>query len=80
MLVHVTSRNLLVVHNWQVLHEIIEPNVGNTNKYWLSLLPGFDEQKFPFIICSGWETYNLINISNFHMQVLVTASGRNTTR
>ena len=64
MLVHVTSRDFLVVHDWQVVSAIVDPHSGNTRKTWLAPLPGFDEKTFPFVIASGWQSYNLINVSD----------------
>ena len=78
MIIHVTSRDLLVVHNWQKIYEIIEGNAGNTMKFWIAPIPGFDEKTFPFLICNGWESYNLINLKDLSMQVLIKASGKNT--
>ena len=77
ILVHVTSRDIYVVHEWQVVHRIKETSAGNTMKFWIAPLPGFDEEKFPFVICNGWETYNLINTKEFSMQTLVNATGMN---
>ena len=37
-------------------------------------VPEFDEVKFPFIICNGWEEFNIINVKEFHMQPLIKAS------
>ena len=77
MLVHVTSRDILVVHNWQVVNQIHDPNFGNTLKLWLAPLPGFNEETFPFVIASGWQSYNLINVNDLRMEVLIEASGKN---
>ena len=76
MLVHVTSRDILVVHMWQVVNSIHDPDFGNTLKLWLAPLPGFDEETFPFIIASGWQSYNLINVEDMHMEVLIKASSK----
>ena len=76
MLVHVTSRDFLVVHNWQVVNSIHDLNFGNTLKLWLAPLPGFDEETFPFVVASGWQSYNLINVSDMSMEVLIEASSK----
>ena len=34
-------------------------------------MPGFDEKEFPFIVVSGNETFNLINVKTAYMQVLI---------
>ena len=77
MIVHVSTRDLLIIQDWSVITKIKELNDGNTNKYWIRELPGFNEVDFPFIICSGWETFNLINVNDFHMEPLVKASSKN---
>ena len=77
MLVHVSTRDFLIIHNWQVITKIKEYNDGNTNKYWIREIPGFNENDFPFIICNGWETFNLINVRDFHMEPLIKASVKN---
>ena len=74
MLVHVSTRDFLIIHNWQVITKIKEYNDGNTNKYWIREIPGFNENDFPFIICNGWETFNLINVRDLHMEPLIKAS------
>ena len=40
-------------------------------------MPGFDEQTFPFLVCSGEETFNVINVRDFSQDVLIRASGKN---
>ena len=63
-----------MIHSWQVVKNIVDPNDGNTNKYWMKTVPGFDENEFPFVVCNGWEAFNLINVKDFHMEPLVKAS------
>ena len=36
-------------------------------------MPNFDEQTFPFMICSGREIFNLVNVRDFTMQPLIQA-------
>ena len=40
----------------------------------MKTVPGFDVNDFPFIVCNGWEAFNLINVKDFHMEPLVKAS------
>ena len=56
------------------MQEIIEPNDSNTNKYWMRPVPGFHETDFPFVICNGWEHFNIINVKDGYMEPLIHAS------
>ena len=77
MIVTVHPNELLVVHNWKVLDKILDKNQANTSKYWMQMMPGFDEETFPFIVCSGSTTFNLINVRDFSQDVLIQATGKN---
>ena len=48
-------------------------NPGNTDKFWLEPVPGFDVETFPFIVSSGHESLNLINVKECRHEVLVDA-------
>ena len=41
--------------------------------FWLEPLPGFDEDKFPFVISSGDESLNLINVKDDYHEPLIKA-------
>ena len=41
------------------------------------MMPGFDEETFPFLVCSGDETFNLVNVRDFSQDVLIKATGKN---
>ena len=58
-----------LVHDWTVIRKISEPNVKNKKKFHFIQLPGFDTDKFPFIVYSGNKTINLLNIRDFNSQV-----------
>ena len=77
MIVHVSSRDLMILHNWQVVKQIIDPVFSNTLKYWIKPLPGFDEEEFPFVVCSGWMTFNIINVREMTMEPLIEFFGKN---
>ena len=40
-------------------------------------MPGFDPQDFPFIVCSGWMTFNIINVRDMTMEPLIEFFGKN---
>ena len=60
--VHVLPANLLVVHQNAIIKTIAEPNLNNNEKNLLMLIPDFHEEQFPFIVSTGNETLNLVNI------------------
>ena len=75
VIIHVSSRDLMILHDWNVIKQINDPSYSNTLKYWIKPLPGFDVQNFPFLICSGWMTFNIINIRDFMMEPLIKIHG-----
>ena len=78
MIISVQLTDLLIAHDWQVVNSIRDGNLGNTQKCWMALLPGFDRETFPFIISSGLETFNLINVKKYTQEPLIHASSKNT--
>ena len=62
MLVSVHPTDILLVQDWKMVKRIKDPNTHNKEKDWLALIPGFDENDFPFVITSGFETFNIVNI------------------
>ena len=74
MLVHVEPTDLLIVSDWKVTQLIKDPDSGNIQKFMLMPLPGFDKDTFPFVVCSGGKSMNLINVKNYQMQVMVNAT------
>jgi hypothetical protein len=56
---------------------ISESDAGNTSKYWFQTVPFFHAENFPFIICSGKRTFNLINLHTGKMQPLIEGSADN---
>ena len=62
MLVHVAPTDLLIVIGGSVVSCLSDPNPGNHQKYWLEVLPGFDVEKFPFVVVSGCQSFNLVNV------------------
>ena len=69
--------DLLIVDKWTQIKTIKEPSLANNGKYWLAKMPGFDEETFPFCITHGNQTFNLINMKQGSMEILVKAYGKN---
>ena len=77
MVVAVHPNELLIVDNWKVTAHIQDQNPANIGKYWLHTMPGFDEENFPFLVCSGDATFNLVNVRDGSQDVLIQATGKN---
>ena len=76
MIVHVRSKDLMIIHNWEVIKLIEEKDTGNDRKEWLHPFPGFHVDTFPFVITSGWKAFSLINVKTGSMQVLIKTPAR----
>ena len=66
--------DLLVIRYYQVIHVITDAFPGNIQKDWLCTVPKFNTGSFPFIICSGVKTYNLVNVKTGRMSILIEGS------
>ena len=73
MLVACSGTPLLIVEDWKSIRTIKEPSLVDNDKYWLSTMPGFDVEKFPYCISHGSPTFNLINIKLGTNEILVKA-------
>ena len=62
LVIHVQEIDVLLVKEWKVVKVISEKDPGNARKYWFQPLPFFDPEEFPFIVCSGTKSFNLINL------------------
>ena len=61
ILVMFMPADILEISNWRVHKLIKDPQSGNDDKRFLTLLPGKDLSRLPFMISSGRESLNLIN-------------------
>ena len=66
--------DLLIIHNWRVVRRLKEDLPGNIQKDYIAPLPGFDAQRFPFLLCSGYDYFSLINVRDYHKQEIILAS------
>ena len=62
-----SSKLLLIFDKWQAIHEIKDPNTGNIYKCWISTVPLFDTETFPFVVVSGYESFNIVNVKSGEM-------------
>ena len=77
LIAHISPTDLVILVNWQVMQLIQDPQSGNHNKVWFQSLPGFDSVLFPFLVVSGRESFNLINLKDGRMQKLILAPCKN---
>ena len=71
LLLHLQPKDLMLVEDWKATKIIKDPRSGNRLKQWLCPMPGFDLEEFPFIICSGTESYNILNLKTYYMQAFI---------
>ena len=72
ILLHMDPTDLLIVHDWEAVKGIIEePHPGNDQKFFMTTLPGFDIDTFPFVVTSGRKSINLVNVKEGRMQIFV---------
>ena len=69
---------LLIVKNWKVVHALKDAASGNVPKSWISPLPYFDLETFPFLACNGQEHYTLCNVKTGALFPLVQGSALNS--
>ena len=68
------GNELHVIHDWKVVHTIMDLAPGNGSKDDFVPLPNFDLDKFPFLVTSGKESFGLINVKAFEIDDLVKGS------
>ena len=69
LLIHMCPTDLLIVDGMQVLHRIEESD--NIEKRWFKVLPVSNEETFPFIAMSGFNSLNLLNTEKRTIQPLI---------
>ena len=64
---------LLLLENWVVIRKFEDPSELNNRSLqgWLCKLPGFNMEKFPFIVWSGETSINLVNINEGFTEPLI---------
>ena len=53
LIMTIRPSDLLIVADWEVKQIIESIHLSNNQKFLLMLFPGFNEESFPFVICSG---------------------------
>ena len=68
---HLYNTDLLIVYNFEVLHRVVESDLGNNDKFQILPLPGYDPETLPLVVMSGRKSLNILNMKTFAMQPLV---------
>ena len=74
MAIYARPAHLFIVHDWEVVRRIEDSDMKNQNKYSIEPIPGFDIEKFPFLVCSGESSFNLFSVKDYYMELLVNAA------
>ena len=71
MLIVLDMTQLLVVHNWRIVHSFEDPSLQGRRGLWMCPMPYFNIDNFPFIVSSGRESINIINVKTFLIEHLI---------
>ena len=71
MIIAMDPCDLLLIDNFRKVRIVQDLNFNNSRKYWICPMPDFDLIKFPFLVCSGSQTFNIINTMTGGMEALV---------
>ena len=63
IIVAVSKVDLLIITDWENIQVIKDPFPENV-KTCLQLMPGFNVDMFPFIVCNGANSVSLVNIKD----------------
>ena len=67
---------IVIIEHWLGYKTITDPKESNIQKYFITPLPHF-HHKFPFILVTGYESINLVNVNTAEMQTLIKAPCKN---
>ena len=62
---------MFIIHDFNVNKFIDDHNYDSIFKTQPSLLPNFDEERFPFILLAGYDCISIVNVKNGFHQPLV---------
>ena len=74
LIVALDPSDFLIARDWEPIRHIHSTATGNIEKNYMIPHPDFDEDEFPFLVCSGTQFYVLINVKQFHIQMFIDAS------
>ena len=76
MLVTGHPSQMFLVIEWSIVKVIPDTNNSNINKNYAFLMPGFDENSFPFIAVCGKNHIRIVNIATLEHQKLISGEMR----
>ena len=53
MILALSPADMLITENWEPIRHIPASSSGNIEKNYIARHPDFDEDNFPFLVCSG---------------------------
>ena len=69
---------MLIIKDWKVVREIVDPEADNLHKSFMMPLPDFDPIEFPWLLCSGQEKYSLLNVKESVFYPFIKGSAMNS--
>ena len=76
IIITVNPATIVIIENWLEYRFVDDKKEGNDQKYFIAPLPLF-RHTFPFIVCTGYESINIVNIKTMQMQKLIDAPCKN---
>ena len=67
---------IVIIEHWLGYKTITDPKESNIQKYFITPLPHF-HHTFPFILVTGYESINMVNVNTAEMQTLIKAPCKN---
>ena len=71
LLIHVYNLDLLVSQDFQVIRRITDSDLGNIQKFQMLLFPDFNYESNPFVLVTGVNGLNVLNMKTGYMQRLM---------
>ena len=68
------TSDLLLILNLKETKIIPDPETKNYFKYWIAPFPGFNLERFPFLITAGEKNFSLINVNEGRIEKLINAT------
>ena len=65
--------DLMIVERWKTTRRIPALVKGNIEKFYIRPHPDFDESSFPFLVCSGFQYYMLVNVRENRLEKFIDA-------
>ena len=74
MIIYGRLTHVFIVDSWEIVKRVEDSDFKNIDKYFMTTMPGFDEETFPFILLSGESSINILNVNDGSMEPLIAAA------